>query len=142
MNTHLSSEQISKWMAGDKNSDADRHLKECPQCATEIARLQSLLSAFRSSVIEWNTLQRSAEVPERWMPSEYRRRFAGSMLFWKLAAATLAIVLVISIWKNNSDRRHAVEALEADVQLWEEVINKEKIDDYSKSWIDAAVSRS
>jgi hypothetical protein len=121
MSTHLSSEQISKWMAGDNNPDADRHLKECPQCAAEIACLQSLLSAFRSSVVEWNALQRRAEAPERWMPTERRRRFAGGLQRWKLAAATLTIVLVVSIWKNHSDRRHAVEAFEADVRLWEEV---------------------
>jgi hypothetical protein len=121
MNTHLSSEQISRWMAGDSNPSADRHLKECPQCAAEIARLQALLGTFRSSVIEWNALQRSAEAPERWMPTEHRHRFAGGLQRWKLAAATLVILLAVSIWKNYSDHRRETEAFEADVRLWEEV---------------------
>jgi hypothetical protein len=121
MSTHLSSEQISKWMAGDNNSDAGQHLKECPQCAAEIARMQSLLSAFRSSVIEWNTLQGNAKAPERWMPSQHRLRFAGNMMRWKLAAAMLVLILGILVWKNHNDRRREAAAFEADIRLWEEV---------------------
>jgi hypothetical protein len=121
MSTHLSSEQISRWMAGENNSDADRHIKECPECAAEIARLQSLLGAFRSSVIAWNTLQRNADPPSHWMPAKHHRQVAGGILRWKLAAATLVIVLAVSVWKNHSDRRHAAEVFEADVRLWEEV---------------------
>jgi hypothetical protein len=121
MSTHLSSEQISRWMAGNGNPEADRHLKECPQCAAEIARLQALLSTFRSSVIEWNALQSSAESPEHWMPTEHRRRFAGGMLRWGVTAAMLAIVLSVSVWKNYSDGRRVAEAYQVDVQLWEKV---------------------
>jgi hypothetical protein len=121
MSAHLSSEEISKWMACESNPDAERHLKECPQCAKEIDQLRALLGSFRFSVIEWNALQKGAKVPAYWMQTEHRRRLVGGMLRWRLVAAALIIVLAVPIWKNFSDRRHEVEAFEADVRLWEEV---------------------
>jgi hypothetical protein len=121
MRVHLSSEQISRWMAGDRTPDADQHLRECARRAAETARLKTLLAEFRSSVIAWSALQKGAEAPERWTPLEHRRGFARGVLRWKLAAAALAIAIVVPICKNSSDRRRETEAFEADVQLWEEV---------------------
>ena len=121
MRAHLSSEQISRWMAGDRTPDADRHLRECARCAAETARLKTLLAEFRSSVIAWSALQKGAEAPERWTPLEHRRRFTSGVLRWKLAAAALAIAVIVPICKNSSDRRREAEAFEADVRLWEEV---------------------
>jgi len=121
MRAHLSSKEISRWMAGDRIPDADQHLRECPQCAAETARLKTLLTEFRYSVIAWSALQKGAEAPERWTPLEHRRRFTSGVLRWKLAAAALAIAVIVPICKNSSDRRREAEAFEADVQLWEEV---------------------
>ena len=121
MRAHLSAAQISRWMAGDRTTDVDRHLRECAQCAAETARLKALLAAFRSSVIAGSALQKGAEAPERWTPLEHRRRLTRGVPRWKLAAAALAIAVIVPICKNSSDRRREVEAFEADVQLWEEV---------------------
>jgi hypothetical protein len=121
MSTHLSSEQISRWMAGDRNPDAEQHLRECAQCAAEIERISTVLSEFRSSAIAWSASRKGAEIPGRWMPRAHRRRFSRGGLRWKLAAATLTVVLAGSIWKNFSDRHREEEALEADARLWEEV---------------------
>ncbi len=121
MSAHLSSEQISRWMAGDCTPGADQHLRECSQCAAETARLKTLLAEFRSSVIARSALEKGAEAPERWAPLEHRRRFTSGVLHWKLAAAALAIALIVPIWKNSSDRRREAEAFQADVQLWEAV---------------------
>jgi hypothetical protein len=121
MTAHLSSKQISRWMAGDCTPDAGRHLRECPQCAAESARLKTLLAEFRSSVIARSALEKGAGVPERWALLEHRRRFAGGVPRWKLAAAALAIVVIVPICKHSSDRRREAEAFKADVQLWEAV---------------------
>ena len=121
MRAHLSSEEISRWMAGERSPDADQHLRECAQCAAETARLKSLLAEFRSSVIAWSARQEGAEAPKQWTPMEPRRRFISGMRRWSLAAAALAIAVAVPICKNASDRRRTAEAFEADVQLWEEV---------------------
>ena len=121
MMAHLSSEQFSRWIAGDRNPDAEQHLQECAQCAAEIVRMQTLLEEFRFSVIAWSELQKDAEASERWTPPQYRKS-KSSVLIWKFAAATLVIALaVVLIFKNYNDRRREIEAFQADVKLWEEV---------------------
>jgi len=121
MSAHLSSEQISRWMAGDCTPGADQHIRECPQCAAETARLKRLLAEFRSSVIARSALEKGAEAPERWAPPEHRRRFTSGAPRWKLAAAALAIAILVPICKNSGERRRDAEAFQADVQLWEAV---------------------
>jgi hypothetical protein len=121
MSAHLSSEQISKWIAGDRTPDADRHLQECIQCSSEIARLKTVLAEFRSSVVAWSALQKNAEAPERWAISKPRRKFVHSILHWRLAAATLVVIAIVLTGKNISDRHRKAAEFQADVQLWEEV---------------------
>ena len=38
MSGHLSSVEISEWLAGIRASDAERHLAECAVCAAELER--------------------------------------------------------------------------------------------------------
>src|SRR5271170_4328539 len=47
---HLSSEQISEYLAGVLTPEQEVHAHECPQCGARLARLESSLSHFRSSV--------------------------------------------------------------------------------------------
>jgi hypothetical protein len=121
MSGHLSSEQISKWIAGDLTPDAERHLKGCAYCTAETARMKALLTNFRSSVIEWSALQKEAKAPEHWTQPQEQRRLIGGMMRWSMAAAALAIVLIVLICKNFNDRNREAEAFKADLQLWEEV---------------------
>jgi hypothetical protein len=121
MKEHLSSEQISKRLAGERIPGVDQHLKECAHCAAETARLKKLLAEFRTSTIAWSALQKGAHAPERWQISDNKRRMAGATMTWKLAAAALVIALIILIPKNINDRRREMEQFRADVQLWEEV---------------------
>jgi hypothetical protein len=121
MKEHLSSEQISKRLAGERIPDADQHLKDCAVCAAETIRLKMLLTEFRTSAIAWSALQKGADAPEQWQVSDHKRRFTGATLTWKLAAAAIVIALIILIPKNINDRRREIEQLKADVKLWEEV---------------------
>src|SRR5262249_4457548 len=54
MNQHLSSEQISKYLAGGATLDEAVHARKCDICSAEIARLNSRLSLFRSAVRGWS----------------------------------------------------------------------------------------
>src|SRR5271170_5941992 len=47
---HLSSEQISEYLAGVLTPEQEVHAHECPQCGARLAHLESSLSHFRSSV--------------------------------------------------------------------------------------------
>ena len=46
---HLSSEKISRWIAGERSPMADLHVRDCPHCRAEIERFESAVSVFR----EW-----------------------------------------------------------------------------------------
>jgi hypothetical protein len=121
MRAHLSSEQISKWLADDRSPDVEQHIRECSKCAAETKRLKNLFAEFRDSAVAWSAVRNDAEAPERWKPPERRYGFAAGILRWKLAAAMLVIVLCVSVYKNLSDRRREAESFRADVRLWEEV---------------------
>ena len=121
MRAHFSSEQISRWMAGDPTPDEVQHIRECAQCAAEAARLDSLLAEFRSSVVAWSAIHKGAEAPERWKPLQQRGRVVRGALRWTMAAAALTIAVTLPICKNVNDRRHEAEEFRADARLWEEV---------------------
>ena len=55
MNQHLSSEQISKYLAGGATADETSHLQECSICGADLARLE------RQSAIESNAQERAAD---------------------------------------------------------------------------------
>ena len=54
MNQHLSSEQISRYLAGDATLEEAVHARKCTVCSSQVARLSSPLSLFRSAVRDWS----------------------------------------------------------------------------------------
>lgn len=116
MSQHLSSQRISMWMAGERTPEDEQHLRECPECAAELARFQATLSLFRDSVRHWSGRQPGSEAgaipkiaPTRW-PAR-----------WAMAAAALLLVATVSIYRNT--RRPQLGGLmpQADVVLLEQV---------------------
>ena len=51
MSRHLSSEQISRWVMGEHGAFEEEHVRDCPECRAEVARLESVLAQFRSSAM-------------------------------------------------------------------------------------------
>ena len=49
MNSHLTEEQISQCVAGERSREAERHLLDCPACAAQIASTRNSLLLFRES---------------------------------------------------------------------------------------------
>jgi len=85
--THLSSEQISKWLLGERNSKADRHVETCEKCREEVVQLQNGLRAFKETVHSWAERPHARNSPAR-RPSPTAS--------WSLVAATaLAMSLVL-----------------------------------------------
>jgi hypothetical protein len=50
---HLSTDQVSKLIAGDATLEEARHAAECADCARQATRLQETFSIFRDSVRQW-----------------------------------------------------------------------------------------
>ncbi len=54
MNQHLSSEQVSKWMVGERTSEAVQHAFECSHCRAELDGLEKAFELFRESGRRWS----------------------------------------------------------------------------------------
>jgi hypothetical protein len=124
MSGHLSSEDISRWILGERGAAGERHIRECAECAAEIARLEGGLAGFRGAV------RRLAA--ERWgtVPARISQPRQTGLQTWCLrgaAVATLLLAALVPIYRGAHQRRSAAIA-QADAQLLEEV--------------DAGVSRS
>jgi TonB family protein len=58
MNQHLSKDQISRCLIGDATPEETQHAWVCAKCRTELTRVESAFSDFRSSAQHWS--QRAA----------------------------------------------------------------------------------
>jgi hypothetical protein len=119
MNQHLTAEQICRWMAGDGAKQDEQHLRQCAQCAAELARLEEVVAQFRTSIRGWSSQQRGAAVPSGWPPEGMRRSPRPQPFRWALAAALL-ILAAVPIYKNARDRQRE-EMARADALLLEQV---------------------
>ena len=107
MNEHLSPAQFSEWILGERDADEERHVRECPQCSTELARCQSALVAFGQSAREWVERQEAAASPgsEAWASAN--RGVAARPWRW---AAAAAIVIAAGVPIYNSTREADLDA--------------------------------
>ncbi len=48
MSQHLSSEQISWWIAGEHSDGEEQHVRECADCRIEVERWTKVLGRFRA----------------------------------------------------------------------------------------------
>ena len=112
MNSHLSEEQISKWVTGERTSPEERHVRECPQCRAEVARFESALVAFGGAVRDWSERQ---TVVKPLRDGRHARPFRWA---W-VAAAVLLVAAAVPIYRI--DRQRKAERARADAALMEQV---------------------
>ena len=113
MNGHLSSAQISEWILGSRTMEADRHIQDCLECRTEIARCESGLAAFGQTVRSLAALQPTA-VPDAWVS-------VPQPAVWRWAAAATAFMFVVGLpiyWNTKNDQQ---ELSRQDSELMERV---------------------
>ena len=113
---HLSAEQISQWMMGERNPQLVLHVKECDECRSELEQLESALVQFRGAVRELS----SPAAPPAWQQPASR----GSWFSWPrlvLSAATLLFLIALPVYWAGRTRERAAEAARADALLLERV---------------------
>ena len=111
MSSHLSHEQISQWMLGERTSVEEQHVLECPQCSAAVAGLQSALAEFGGAVRDWGEAQRVA------MPTRDGRRARPFRWAWVAVAALL--LAAVPIYRVDQQRK--AERARADAALMEQV---------------------
>jgi hypothetical protein len=121
MNRHLSSRQISRWMIGEHTPQEERHVRECPECNAELARLEASLSLFRGSVRQWSDGQSSGRDPEAWKAERARTGFIGQPRLWALVTPMLLMLAVVPIYRDAQARQREAALVKADAVLMEQV---------------------
>ena len=124
---HLSTEQISLWLAGERGAEQHRHLMQCAECAGELAKIQATLACFRNSARDWSAQQDRFEHARfehaRFEHARFEQnRFdshrdwqrkkaasAGLPVRWALAAAALIVLVLaaIPLYRNSQARELA-----------------------------------
>jgi anti-sigma factor RsiW len=110
MNEHLSSKQISKWIAGEQPAEVERHVQQCAKCSMELTRLHSRFAAFAQSVRGWAQHHEELTVANEVVPT--LRRTSWRPWVWGLAAGVVALAVGIPTYRGNRDK---------DAQLLEQV---------------------
>src|SRR5580704_16553019 len=54
MTPHLSPDEISMWVAGERTLEQEQHLKECSRCSGEVGEVERTLALFRESGKGWS----------------------------------------------------------------------------------------
>jgi hypothetical protein len=112
---HLSGEQISQWMLGERGPRLERHVAECDECRAQLAGLETTLLQFRGAVREM-----SSSAP----PPAWRQPASGPWFSWPrlaFAAVTLLLLAVLPVYWSARVKRQAAESARADALLLEQV---------------------
>ena len=112
MNEHLSPEDISRWFAGERGGELQRHAGECETCSARLDGMESALAEFRGSAHDWSAAQPASAPRIAWQPPV--RRMARR---WILAAASLLILASGPAWWHFRQQARATEMARADALL-------------------------
>jgi len=95
MNRHLSAEQISEWILGERKSEVECHFHDCPACQGEVARLGGALAEFRGAVRESSA---AFQIAERKPGAAWMSAMSGVSVksLWAAAAFT-AVLAIVSV---------------------------------------------
>ena len=116
MSGHLSSFEISEWLAGIRTSGAERHLAQCGDCAAELERAGEPLARFGAATRAWSAAETPAPRPELIAPLVRRRqRLAGMRM---VLAAAAALLVAAPVYYQH---QRALETARQDEALLEQV---------------------
>jgi hypothetical protein len=123
MNSHLSPEQMSKWVIGEHTTEEESHVRACGRCRQELAVVQNVLSQFRSSLVQWANHEQTDRVPDPGIIFDAVRRRRLRRLAWLPAAAAIILVTIFPVYKNRVHERPAevVQSSPLDAELLERV---------------------
>jgi len=124
MNTHLTEEQISNWIAGDGGAELDLHVRECVKCSAKLTAFKIAVSAFRESVNGFANQQYSSQVLNADRLLRAARQARMRSLRWLAVAAAATIVAAVPVYQRSVQSTPApmtVDESQVDAQLLERV---------------------
>lgn len=124
MNTHLTEDQISKWVADDGGVELGFHVRECAECSAKLRAFKVAMSAFRESVNGFADQQHSGRVLDADRLLRASRQARMRSLRWLAVAAATVIVIAVPVYNRSPQSAHepaTVEESHVDAQLLERV---------------------
>jgi predicted anti-sigma-YlaC factor YlaD len=116
---HLSAEQISQWMIGERTPQLEEHLAQCAACRGELAQMESALSQFRTAMRD---PANSVPPPDWREPDPSAHWYSWSPRLALIAAALVILVAAPISWRVRLHEQAVREqAALADSQLLESV---------------------
>lgn len=105
MSRHLDADQMAEWMAGERHTKLEDHLRACTECRLALEETRTALGGWRDAVRTWSdreyqlAQQRAAE-----RPSASNASTLWTAMRWYCAgAATVACALIVLLgWHNGA----------------------------------------
>jgi hypothetical protein len=93
---HLSAEQISQWIVGDRPREMQKHVAGCAECRAELTHMENALSQFRTAMRE----QASVVPAPAWRQPEPRPAAWFSWTRMVLTATALLVLAAVPVtWR-------------------------------------------
>jgi polyferredoxin len=125
MNNHLTSEQISRWLIGEKTPGGEKHLRGCARCAAEVDAVRHAFSEFGNSAVNWADREGARAVPDTaGLLRRSRHRTNLRRLRLLAAAALLILMSAVPIYRKSLEQQHEAEVMResaVDTELLERV---------------------
>jgi hypothetical protein len=121
MNEHLTSSDITEWLAGQRTAAMECHVRSCQDCAAELRRASAPLEMFGNAVRCWSE---DMDVVRPLVPMKTPLRMG------RLALAAAALVAVIAVPVH---RRDAPKPLPAATTIQDEVLLRQVESGLSRS---------
>ena len=112
MNEHLSPEDISRWFAGERSPELERHAGKCDECSARLDHMESTLAEFRGSAYGWSAAQSVSAPRIAWRPPVHH-----TAQRWVLAVASMFILVSASAYWHSRQQTRAAEMARADALL-------------------------
>jgi hypothetical protein len=111
--THLSSEQISAWILGERRPEVERHFNTCGRCREDIIHLQEGLLVFKQSMRDWaeqSATAGTADTVEIVSLSRPRNGLFKTLSWtWAAVAALVIGVGLLPLYLDARRARHDAE---------------------------------
>jgi hypothetical protein len=115
MSGHLTSVEISEWLAGIRGPDAERHLAECAGCAAELKRAGEPFARFGAAARAWCAAETPVPRVSAVAAASRRRRVIAMRL---VLAAAAALIVAAPVYRQH---QRAIETARQDEALLEQV---------------------
>ena len=128
MNNHLSQDQMSRWILGQSSPEEEEHGRDCPKCSAELIEFRRTVSTFQDVMKNWSEREVVPKLEANQNALSWHRWFLLPSLRWALVGATVAVLVIVPIYRQPEPEvggEAAVltqaEQAEEDVLLMQEV---------------------